>query len=209
MIDIISNNDLFIENLVQSNYIRTINKINRFNLFKKFSLKKNLNEKILKSSKTRTVVAGYKRVSTRIVSVVGNNSGVVGLGFGCSTSKIKAHRLSFYKGKNDLIAVPLTHNLSIPLCTSARYCTSFIKLYPVFNFSGLKIGGTARSILEIAGIKNITAITLGSSNVFNIANATMLALIILSQKIERLAKENKYYKNVFIKKLINARNFIK
>lgn len=175
----------------------------------KINIKKNLKGKILESSKTFTVIAGSPKISNRVVSIFGNFKGIIGLGLGRSTNKIKARRLAFYSGKKNLINVPMTKNFSIPYFTWSRFCTSVIKLYPVFNNQGLKVGGSARTILEFAGYKNLTAVKYGSSSIINTANATFLALFLLAKKIERLTNEKQYYGNFFKRNLINFRNFVK
>lgn len=176
---------------------------------KKLNTKTHLQEKILESSKTFTTVAGGARMSTRIVSIVGNCHGILGLGLGKSTNRIKAHRLSFYDAKKKLQYIPLTQNRSLPLFTWGRFCSTTIKLYPVYSLSGLKVGGTARTILEFAGIKNITSVQLGSYNILNTAYVTFLALNLLAKKIGQLTQENNYYKFFFRKKLINSKKFFK
>lgn len=178
-------------------------------LIDNFNIKKDLKEKILSNSKTFTVVAGAPKISTRIVSIIGNNKGIIGLGVGRSVDRIKAHELAFYNGKKKLMYVPLTKNFSIPLYTWARFCSSSIKLYPTFCNSGLKIGGPAKTILQLAGLKNITAVKMGSANIFNTANAVLLAINLLSKKIELLVKQNIYYKNFFRINLLNYNRFFK
>ena len=166
-----------------------------------------LKAKIIKTSRTSTVVAGCLRKSTRAITVTGNFSGIVGVGAGKALNWKKANKRSFNQSIKELIHVPITHDLSIPLFTWARFCASTVKLYPSNFYSGIKAAGPTKTIVELAGLKNITCVKIGSANIFNTAKATIFALSLLAKHVEDLVNHSLHYKHFFKKKLINAQYF--
>jgi len=136
---------------------------------------KEFEEKIIALDRVTRVVKGGRRFRFRATVVVGNGAGQVGVGVGkggdAPTSIVKAVATA----KKALITFPLYKN-TIPhqVQVSSDGATVFMK--PAAPGTGVIAGGTVRSILEVAGVKDILTKSLGSSNKINNAYATIAAL---------------------------------
>ena len=108
--------------------------------------------------------------------VVGDGNGHVGAGLGKATEIPEAIR----KGKEDavkkLVTVALDDNSSIPHDNLGKYGSSSVLLKRSPEGTGVIAGGPARSVCELAGIKNIRTKSLGSNNKQNVVLATIEAL---------------------------------
>jgi small subunit ribosomal protein S5 len=114
------------------------------------------------------------------------------------SNKQKQVRLN---GKKNLITVPLTFVFSVPHVIKASYGACQIMLRPASQGTGVIAGGSVRTVLELAGIRNILAKQFGSSNILNNAKATILALTNLNEKIE-LGKIQSHRKQQFYEKIM-------
>ena len=111
--------------------------------------------------------------------VVGDKNGHVGAGLGKATEIPEAIR----KGKEDamksLITVPIDENKSIPYDITGKYTGAQVLLKKAPEGTGVIAGGPARSVVELAGISNIRAKSLGSNNKQNVVLATIEGLAAL------------------------------
>jgi small subunit ribosomal protein S5 len=124
---------------------------------------------------TKTVKGGRNMRFTALV-VVGDGNGHVGVGLGKSTEIPDAIR----KGKEDatknLITVPLDENNSITHDFVGKFGSAEVLLKRSPEGTGIIAGGPARSVLELAGIRNIRTKSLGSNNKTNVVLATITGL---------------------------------
>jgi len=154
---------------------------------------------------SRKVVQGGRRFSFTALVVVGDGNGHVGLGYG----KAKEVPLAIQKGteeaKKNLFAVPLagstiTHPV-LGITGAGR-----VMLKPAAPGTGVIAGGAARQILEEAGIHDVLAKSLGSSNAINVARATIAGLQAL-QRPDEVAKRRGLAAEDFVPKgLLRAYN---
>ena len=87
--------------------------------------------------------------------------------------------------RKNLITVPLTLNYSVPHVVKAGFGACGIMIRPAKLGTGvIAFSGSVRTVLELAGIKNVVAKQFGSNNILNNAKATILALTNLNQQIE-------------------------
>lgn len=145
----------------------------------KSSLKSKENElveKVLQVKRVTKVVKGGKKLSFRVVVIVGNQFNQVGIGIGKASEVISAIRKAIADGKKNLIKVPLNKNYSIPHPITSSFGAASILLRPSSLGSGVIAGGAVRIVLELAGVRNILAKQLGSNNKLNNAEATISAL---------------------------------
>ena len=133
-------------------------------------------ERVVAIQRVTKVVKGGKKMSFRAVVVIGNEQGKVGVGVGKAGDVITAVRKGVTDGKKHIISVPLTSSNSIPHSTNGRFGAAKLILRPSAPGSGVIAGSSIRTVLELAGVKNILSKQLGSNNLLNNARATVNGL---------------------------------
>jgi small subunit ribosomal protein S5 len=133
-------------------------------------------ERVVAIQRVTKVVKGGKKMSFRAVVVVGDEHGKVGVGVGKAGDVITAVKKGVTDGKKHVIHVPLTSSDSIPHPTMGRFGAAKLVLRPSAPGSGVIAGGSVRTVLELAGVKNILSKQLGSNNLLNNARATVEGL---------------------------------
>jgi len=133
-------------------------------------------ERVVAIERVTKVVKGGKKISFRATIVVGNEQGKVGVGVGKAGDVVTAVRKGVSDGKKHIITVPLTTSDSIPHPTKGRFGAAKLVLIPSSPGSGVIAGSSIRTVLELAGIKNILSKQLGSNNLLNNARATINGL---------------------------------
>jgi len=143
---------------------------------KGYKAKSEWSERVVSIQRVTKVVKGGKKMSFRAVIVVGNEQGKVGVGVGKAGDVITAVRKGVNDGKKNIISIPLTSSNSIPHPTNGRFGAAKLILRPSAPGSGVIAGSSIRTVLELAGIKNILSKQLGSNNLLNNARATINGL---------------------------------
>ena len=133
-------------------------------------------ERVVQIRRVSKTVKGGKKMSFRAIVVVGNEKGQVGVGVGKAGDVIGAVRKGVSDGKKNLVRVPLTPNNSIPTLSIGRDGAANVLIRPAAPGTGVIAGGSIRTVLELAGIKNVLAKRLGSKTPLNNARAAMVAL---------------------------------
>ena len=130
-------------------------------------------EKVVTIKRVTKVVKGGRNFKFTALVVVGNGKGKVGVGLGKAIEIPEAIR----KGKEDamknMIEVPVDDTASIPHDIIGNYGGASVLLKRASEGTGVIAGGPARSVVELAGIKNIRAKSLGSNNKQNVVLAVM------------------------------------
>ena len=147
-------------------------------------------ERVVQVRRVTKVVKGGKKLSFRAVIVIGNQMGSVGVGVGKAGDVIGAVKKAVSDGKKNLCSVPLTKSQSIPHLTTGVAGAAKVIMRPSAAGSGVIAGSSTRTVLELAGIRNILAKRLGYHNPLNNARATVCALDQLTTKAEVLKKRN-------------------
>jgi len=145
-------------------------------------------EQLIQISRVSKVTKGGKKLSFRAVVVIGDTTGKVGVGVAKADDVVNAFIKAKTDAKKNLIKFPLTKALSIPHGVTGHFGACKIILRPSIEGSGVKAGGAVRSVLEVAGIKNVIAKQLGSNNLLNNARASICALERLTTKGKILQK---------------------
>lgn len=133
-------------------------------------------ERIVQVRRVTKVVKGGKKLSFRAILIIGNEKGQVGVGVGKASDVIGAVKKAVTDSKKNLVLVPVTKNNSIPHIITGQSGAARVIIRPSAPGSGVIAGGSVRTILELAGVKNILAKQLGSSNPLNNARAATNAL---------------------------------
>jgi small subunit ribosomal protein S5 len=133
-------------------------------------------ERVVQIRRVTKVVKGGKKLSFRAIVVVGNEKGQVGVGVGKASDVIGAVKKGVADGKKHLVEVPLTKSNSIPHPTQGAGGGAKVMMRPAAPGTGVIAGGAVRTVLELAGVKNILAKQLGSGNPLNNARAAVSAL---------------------------------
>ena len=147
--------------------------------------KSEFQEKVLEIKRVTRVVAGGKRMSFRATIVIGDKKGRVGLGIGKGLDVAASVEKAKRQAQKNLVAVNLKDGRTIPHEIEEKYSAARIRLKPAKANHGLIAGGPARTVLELAGIRDISAKILGrTTNKLTNAIATINALKKLEKKIE-------------------------
>ena len=133
-------------------------------------------ERVIQIRRVSKVVKGGKKLSFRAIVVVGNEKGQVGVGVGKASDVIGAVRKGVVDGKKHLIDVSLTKANSITHVTNGVSGGAKVIMRPAAPGTGVIAGGAVRTVLELAGVKNVLAKQLGSNNPLNNARAAVDAL---------------------------------
>ncbi|MBP3924139.1 30S ribosomal protein S5 [bacterium] len=132
-------------------------------------------ERVVQISRVTKVVKGGKKLSFRAIVIVGNQKGQVGVGCAKAAEVIIAIQKAIADGRKNLITVPI-FKTTIPHPVTGRSGAGAVMLRPASQGTGIIAGGAVRLVLELAGIENILAKSLGSKAPLNAANATLEAL---------------------------------
>ena len=137
--------------------------------------KKEYEEEVLKIDRVTRVVKGGRRLRFRATVIIGNRKGKVGIGLGKATEVAEAIKKAVTVAKKNIIQVPIV-NETIPFEVDQKFKAAKIMLRPAQIGKGVIAGSAARRILELAGVSNVIAKSLGSPNKINLAKATIAAL---------------------------------
>lgn len=134
-----------------------------------------IEEKVVFINRCAKVVKGGRRFSFNAVVVVGNRNGMVGYGFGKANEVADAIRKAGEVARRSMRPVTM-RGRTIPHEVMGNYDGSIVKLRPASEGTGVIAGGGMRPVLELAGVRDVLAKSLGSSNRLNNVKATLDAL---------------------------------
>lgn len=144
-------------------------------------------DRLLEVRRVTRVMAGGKRFSFRAAIVVGDLKGRVGIGIAKGSDVAQAINKAKRQGEKNLKKIHLKDNRTVAYDVEAKFGAARVRLKPARVNHGLIAGGACRAVLEMAGVKDISAKILGrTKNKINNARATIKAL----QSIRFLDKEN-------------------
>ncbi|MCJ8329194.1 MAG: 30S ribosomal protein S5 [Lentisphaeria bacterium] len=148
---------------------------------------KEFDERVVSINRCNKVVKGGRNFSFSALVVVGNRSGKVGIGLGKAREVADAIRKGAELARKNVTEVSLDEH-TIPHDVSTKFRGAKILIRPASAGTGLIAGGGMRAVLDLAGVKDVLAKSLGSSNPINVVKATMSAMEQLESKAQVYAK---------------------
>ena len=136
--------------------------------------------KVIQVRRVTRVVAGGRRFSFSVAVIAGDRKGKIGVGVGKASDTALAIDKAINSAKKNMIKLSLTDSQSIPYEVNAKFNASIIKIKPSPG-RGLVAGSSARTVLDLAGIKDVSAkLTSRSKNKLNNARVAMNALALFT-----------------------------
>ena len=152
--------------------------------------KPEFDERVVSIKRCSKVVKGGRNFSFSALVVVGNRQGKVGIGLGKANEVSDAIRKGGELARKHLVEIPL-RNGTIPHEVQATFGAGKILLRPASAGTGLIAGGGMRAVLDLAGVHDVLAKSLGSKAPVNVVRATMKAMTELSSYGDVLAKRGR------------------
>ena len=147
-------------------------------------------ERVVDITRTSKVVKGGRHFGFRVVVVVGDNNGTVGVGMGKSREVPEAIRKATERARKDMKKV-LRAGTTIPHMIVSKFSASQVMLKPATPGTGVIAAGGVRAVLECAGVKDVLTKSLGSANKLNVVYATMQGLLDMTDAEQVGKRRNK------------------
>lgn len=138
--------------------------------------KKLLDEKVINIGRVTKVTKGGRDFKFSAAMVVGDGKGLVGIGTGKAKEVPEAISKGTQAAHKNVVRVFLVDNRTIPHEAIGECGRARVLIKPAPKGTGIIAGGAARAVLELAGVKDIVAKSLGSNTKVNVAKATLEAL---------------------------------
>lgn len=139
-------------------------------------VEKEFDERVVEINRVSRTVKGGRRIRFRALVVVGDKKGRVGLGIGKSGEVATAIQKATAQAKKRLVKIEISKADSVLHDARSTYGTTTVLLKPAPEGTSVIAGGTVRAVVEVVGIKNVVAKSIGSTNKINNARATIEAL---------------------------------
>ena len=169
--------------------------------------KSNYIERVVAINRVAKVVKGGRRFSFTALVVVGDGDGNVGVGYGKAKEVPAAIAKGVEEAKKHFFNVPRIQG-TIPHPVQGEKAAGVVLLRPASPGTGVIAGGSARAVLECAGVRDVLAKSLGSPNAINVVHATVAALQSLEQPEAVAKRRGKAVEDVAPAALLKAREAV-
>ena len=161
-------------------------------------------ERVVAINRVAKVVQGGRRFSFTALVVVGDGEGSVGVGYGKAKEVPAAIAKAVEEAKKHFFKVPLVgRTITHPVI--GEKAAGVVMLRPASPGTGVIAGGSARAVLECAGVHDVLAKSLGSSNAINVVHATVDALQQLEEPEEVARRRGKSFEDIAPAAMLRAR----
>ena len=161
-------------------------------------------ERVVAINRVAKVVQGGRRFSFTALVVVGDGEGSVGVGYGKAKEVPAAIAKAVEEAKKHFFKVPLVgRTITHPVI--GEKAAGIVMLRPASPGTGVIAGGSARAVLECAGVHDVLAKSLGSSNAINVVHATVDALQQLEEPEEVARRRGKSVEDIAPAAMLRAR----
>ena len=161
-------------------------------------------ERVVAINRVAKVVQGGRRFSFTALVVVGDGEGTVGIGYGKAKEVPAAIAKGVEEAKKHFFKVPMIQR-TIPHPVQGERAAGVVMLRPASPGTGVIAGGSARAVLECAGVHDVLAKSLGSANAINVVHATVAALQMLEEPEQIAKRRGKSVEDVAPAALLRAR----
>jgi small subunit ribosomal protein S5 len=152
-----------------------------------FTEREELDERVVDITRVAKVVKGGRRFGFRVVAVVGDNRGQVGMGVGKARAVPDAIRKATERARRDMGPIALVHT-TVPHEIVGRCGGARVLIKPATPGTGVIAAGGVRAVLEAVGVTDVLTKSQGSSNVLNVVRATMDGLKRM-RRVEDVARD--------------------
>ena len=142
-------------------------------------------QKVVEIKRVTRVVAGGKRMRFRALVVIGDHKGKIGIGLKKGMDVTEAVKKAVNAAKKSMIVVPIVND-TVPHQVNIKYKSSKLLMMPARPGTGVIAGGAVRSVLDLAGVKNVISKMIGSNNKTNNVRAAFEAFKMMRSKEEIL-----------------------
>lgn len=166
------------------------------NVQKTKTVESEIKEKLVSLNRVAKVTKGGRTFSFAAIVVVGDGNGTVGQGLGKARDVTEAITKAVADAKKNMIKVPV-YKGTIPHEQKGKFGAGRVLIRPAADGTGVIAGGSMRAVLEIAGVHNVLAKSMGSSNPHNVVKATIDALARLRSPLDVSKQRNLSLDKIF------------
>lgn len=156
-----------------------------------------LQERVVYINRVCKVVKGGTRFALTALVVVGDGNGRVGIGLGKSKEVPVAIKKGVDDAKKNMFSVAITKEGTVPHDIVGEFGTGRVLIMPAAPGTGIIAGGPARAVMELAGIKNVFAKSLGTNNAMNVVKAAADGLQKMQSPVEVAERRNMSVAQIF------------
>ena len=156
-----------------------------------------LQERVVYINRVCKVVKGGTRFALTALVVVGDGNGRVGIGLGKSKEVPVAIKKGVDDAKKNMFSVAITKEGTVPHDIVGEFGAGRVLIMPASPGTGVIAGGPARAVMELAGIKNVFAKSLGTNNAMNVVKAAADGLQKMQSPVEVAERRNMSVAQIF------------